>query len=165
MAYNGYNNGYGDDQMDIDASGPKVTVREARPNDLDFMLAPSLTNFTRSSKTDVISSYKAPPLLWQTPCAESCSPKYLLSASIWLILSRIPRSYPMSSLLTVSASCPSTAKAAKTLNTLATAPTANQIAKTAQCCFDFTRGAQILAQCSYLPATSKSQGKPESVTR
>lgn len=30
MAYNGYGNGYGDDQMDIDASGPKVTVREVR---------------------------------------------------------------------------------------------------------------------------------------
>jgi hypothetical protein len=30
MAYNGYSNGYGDDQMDIDASGPKVTVREVR---------------------------------------------------------------------------------------------------------------------------------------
>jgi hypothetical protein len=30
MAFNGYTNGYGDDQMDIDASGPKVTVREVR---------------------------------------------------------------------------------------------------------------------------------------
>lgn len=27
MAYNGYN-GYGDDGMDIESSGPKVTVRE-----------------------------------------------------------------------------------------------------------------------------------------
>jgi hypothetical protein len=31
MAYDGYSNGYGDDQMDIDASGPKITVREVRP--------------------------------------------------------------------------------------------------------------------------------------
>lgn len=28
MAYNGFTNGY--DEMDIDASGPKVTVREVR---------------------------------------------------------------------------------------------------------------------------------------
>lgn len=27
MAYNGYN-GYGDDAMDIESTGPKVTVRE-----------------------------------------------------------------------------------------------------------------------------------------
>jgi hypothetical protein len=29
MAYNSYN-GYGDDQMDIETSGPKVVVREVR---------------------------------------------------------------------------------------------------------------------------------------
>lgn len=33
MAYNGYG-GYGDDQMDIETSGPRVVVREVRPSRL-----------------------------------------------------------------------------------------------------------------------------------
>lgn len=59
MAYNGYTNGY--DEMDIDASGPKVTVREVRRAETSRVHGQMiLTSYLRSSKIGAISFFKEP---------------------------------------------------------------------------------------------------------
>ncbi|KAL9627237.1 MAG: hypothetical protein Q9164_007664 [Protoblastenia rupestris] len=55
MAFNGYSGAYNEDAMDIEATGPKVTVREATQDRVDFVLQSTSLSLANSLRRAILA--------------------------------------------------------------------------------------------------------------